>query len=96
MGYDYDFIYRAPTEGQVQELIDKLNSDLDELDRIEAYYGEVPQRDDRYQRLADRARDRYSLAESYWAEIEARGNHEDEELKLWTNKQMNLGSWGWE
>jgi hypothetical protein len=70
MSYTVDYIRKPATEGQVQELIDKLNSDLDELDRIEAYYGEVPQRDDRYQRLADRARNRFSLAESYQAEIE--------------------------
>lgn len=96
----YDYITKPATEGQVLELLRKIEEDERKIDYITEDYarmGMTPDRVPEYEKIADRIRLRFSLAEGYWAEIQAREDREDEELKFWTNKQLELADlWDWD
>ena len=96
----YDCIHRPATPERVQELLDEITEDEAQLDSIIESYQRVgipPDEDTEYQRIADRIRNNFSLAESLWSKIEARDDHKDEELKVWSDKQLNLSaSWDWD
>ena len=83
MHYTIDFVYRAPSEGRIHELLNQIDDDIYQLDRIEASYhrvGLAADNDPEYQRIANRARDRFLLAEDLAAQLGI-GEEEEREVK---------------
>jgi len=84
MSYVVDFVYRAPSEGRIHELLNQIDDDIYQLDRIEASYHRVglsADNDPEYQRIANRARDRFLLAEDLAAQLGIGEEEEDREVK---------------
>jgi len=76
MGVSYEVVYvkKPVTEGQVQEVLNQIDADLAKLERVEESYsrhGLSAEKDSQYQRLADRLRNNYELAEQLAAQFEA-------------------------
>jgi hypothetical protein len=72
VSYETVLVRKPATEADVLELLRKIEADEARLDSIKVYYGKTPKRDPEYERIAAKIRNAFSLAESYWAEIEAR------------------------